>query len=62
MPMIDIYATAGTFADPHKLATDAAALIKTVEGVPAYPCFARTRPLSFTKCQKEPWRMWDGEI
>ena len=27
MPMIDIYAAAGTFTDTHKLATDAAALI-----------------------------------
>ncbi|SKB02180.1 hypothetical protein SAMN06295879_3469 [Agreia bicolorata] len=27
MPMIDIYDTVGTFADPHKLAKDAAAAL-----------------------------------
>jgi hypothetical protein len=31
MPMIDIYATRGTFQDVHQLAIDAAAV---VEGVP----------------------------
>ncbi len=34
MPMIDIYASVGTFADTKKLATDAAAIVKTVEQVP----------------------------
>ena len=41
MPMIDIYATAGTFADTKKLLTDAAALVKTVEQVPDIPMFRR---------------------
>lgn len=41
MPMIDIYAAAGTFADVHQLATDAAALIKGVEGVPDIPMFRK---------------------
>jgi phenylpyruvate tautomerase PptA (4-oxalocrotonate tautomerase family) len=39
MPMIDIYATAGTFADTHKLATEAAAVVKSVENVPDIPMF-----------------------
>ena len=39
MPMIDIYATAGTFADPHQLAIDAATIVKTVEQVPDIPLF-----------------------
>ena len=39
MPMIDIYASAGTFADPHKLAADAAAVVKAVERVPDIPMF-----------------------
>ena len=39
MPMIDIYATAGTFADAHQLAMDAAATVKAVEGVPDIPMF-----------------------
>lgn len=41
MPMIDIYATAGTFPDPHQLATDAAATVMTVEQVPDIPMFRR---------------------
>ncbi len=41
MPMIDIYATAGTFSDPHKLAADAATTVKTVEAVPDIPMFRK---------------------
>jgi len=41
MPMIDIYATAGTFSDPHKLAAEAAAAVKTVEAVPDIPMFRK---------------------
>jgi hypothetical protein len=41
MPMIDIYATAGTFADPHKLAIDAASTVKSVEQVPDIPMFRK---------------------
>ena len=41
MPMIDIYATAGTFADPHKLAIDAATTVKTIEKVPDIPMFRK---------------------
>jgi len=41
MPMIDIYATAGTFADPHQLAIDAATTVKTVEQVPDIPMFRK---------------------
>ena len=39
MPMIDIYAPAGTFADPRALATAAAATVKEVEAVPDIPMF-----------------------
>jgi phenylpyruvate tautomerase PptA (4-oxalocrotonate tautomerase family) len=39
--MIDIYAVTGTFADIHKLAKDAAALIKSVEQVPDIPMFRK---------------------
>ena len=39
MPMIDIYATAGTFADKHRLATDLAAAVMAVEQVPDIPMF-----------------------
>lgn len=41
MPMIDIYAAKGTFADPHKLAIDAASIVKTVEQVPDIPMFRK---------------------
>jgi phenylpyruvate tautomerase PptA (4-oxalocrotonate tautomerase family) len=41
MPMIDIYAKAGTFADSKKLAIDAAATVKNVEGVPDIPMFRK---------------------
>ena len=41
MPMIDIYATAGTFRDPHALAQDAAATVKSVEQVPDIPMFRK---------------------
>ena len=39
VPMIDIYAPAGTFADPHALATAAAATVMRVEAVPEIPMF-----------------------
>ena len=41
MPMIDIYSVAGTFADKKKLSVDAAALVKSVEGVPDIPMFRK---------------------
>jgi phenylpyruvate tautomerase PptA (4-oxalocrotonate tautomerase family) len=41
MPMIDIYATSGTFKDKKKLATDAATTLKTIEGVPDIPLFRK---------------------
>jgi len=39
MPMIDVYATAGTFAQPHQLACDLARTLMTIEGVPDIPMF-----------------------
>src|SRR5580658_3234608 len=39
MPMIDVYATAGTFADKHQLAVDLATAVMTVEQVPDIPMF-----------------------
>jgi phenylpyruvate tautomerase PptA (4-oxalocrotonate tautomerase family) len=41
MPMIDIYAAAGTFADTHQLAVDAASTVKTIEQVPDIPMFRK---------------------
>jgi len=37
MPMIDISASTGTFADPHQLAIDAARTVMEVEQVPDIP-------------------------
>ena len=39
MPMIDAYATAGTFADKHQLARDLAAAVMAIEQVPDIPMF-----------------------
>ena len=39
MPMIDVYATAGTFADKHQLAVDLATAVMTVVQVPDIPMF-----------------------
>jgi phenylpyruvate tautomerase PptA (4-oxalocrotonate tautomerase family) len=39
MPMIDVYATAGTFADTHQLAVDLAGAVMAVEQVPNIPMF-----------------------
>ena len=39
MPMIDVYATAGTFTDKHQLAADLAATLMAIEKVPDIPMF-----------------------
>jgi phenylpyruvate tautomerase PptA (4-oxalocrotonate tautomerase family) len=41
MPMIDAYATAGTFADPHQLARDLATAVMAIEQVPDIPMFRK---------------------
>jgi phenylpyruvate tautomerase PptA (4-oxalocrotonate tautomerase family) len=39
MPMIDVYATAGTFTGKHQLAIDLATAVMTIEQVPDIPMF-----------------------
>src|SRR5580700_6124338 len=39
MPMTDVYAAAGTFADKHQLAVDLATAVMTIEQVPNIPMF-----------------------
>ncbi len=39
MPMIDVYATAGTFADPHRLARVLARTVMEIEQVPDIELF-----------------------
>jgi phenylpyruvate tautomerase PptA (4-oxalocrotonate tautomerase family) len=41
MPMIDVYAAAGTFGDQHALARDLAAGLMTIEEVPDIPMFRK---------------------
>ena len=41
MPMIDVYATVGTFADPHQLAITLASTLKQIEAVPDIPLFRK---------------------
>ncbi|HEX4089726.1 MAG TPA: hypothetical protein VHZ33_13505 [Trebonia sp.] len=41
MPMIDVYATAGTFADAHRLAQDLATAVMQIEQVPDIPMFRK---------------------
>jgi hypothetical protein len=39
--MIDVYATEGTFTDPHQLAAELARTLMTIEGVPDIPLFRK---------------------
>src|SRR4029077_7149715 len=41
MPMIDVYATGGTFKDPHALARDLATTLMKIEKVPEIPMFRK---------------------
>lgn len=41
MPMIDVYAAAGTFPDKHRLAVDLASALMAIEQVPDIPLFRR---------------------
>jgi phenylpyruvate tautomerase PptA (4-oxalocrotonate tautomerase family) len=41
MPMIDVYAAAGTFADKRRLAVDLATAVMTIEQVPNIPMFRK---------------------
>jgi phenylpyruvate tautomerase PptA (4-oxalocrotonate tautomerase family) len=41
MPMIDVYAAVGTFADKRRLATDLATAVMTIEQVPNIPMFRK---------------------
>ena len=41
MPMIDLHVPAGTFADPHAVAREAASIVMRVEQVPDIPMFRK---------------------
>src|SRR5260221_14760920 len=46
MPMIDVYATSGTFGNPKDLAPDLASTLMKIEQVPNIPMF-RNNPAAF---------------
>src|SRR5437773_8958677 len=53
MPMIDVYAADGTFADPHALAQSLASELMTIEQVPNIPMF-RKNTAAFVHALPEP--------
>lgn len=61
MPMIDVYAKTGTFADRHQLAIDLATTLMTIEGVPKISMFRENTaafiheldPVSFANVEGE---------
>jgi phenylpyruvate tautomerase PptA (4-oxalocrotonate tautomerase family) len=61
MPMIDIHAAAGTFADPHRLAIDAAATLKSIEKVPDIPMFRKNTACFVHELPPEAIANVDGE-
>jgi hypothetical protein len=58
MPMIAVYAAAGTFADEHQLAVDLASALMKIEKVPTSRCSGRTQPRSSTSSLPGPWPTW----
>jgi hypothetical protein len=61
MPMIDIYATRGTFQDVHQLAIDAAAVVKGVEGVLDIPLFRKNTAAFVHEMRKGALSNVDGD-
>jgi phenylpyruvate tautomerase PptA (4-oxalocrotonate tautomerase family) len=61
MPMIDVYATAGTFPDTHRLATDLAAAVMTIEQVPDIPMFRQNTAAFVHELPPESLSNVDGE-
>ena len=61
MPMIDIFAAEGTFADPHRLAMNAAAAVKAVEQVPDIPMFRKNTAAFVHELPREAMANVDGD-
>src|ERR1700693_2707129 len=61
MPMIDIYATAGTFSDPRALEKDAAATVKSIEQVPNIPMFRKNTAAFVHELPSEALSNVDGD-
>ncbi len=61
MPMIDVYAIAGTFADPHQLAVDLAGRLMAIEGVPDIPMFRQNTAAFVHALRDDAMSNVDGE-
>ena len=58
MPMIDVYAAAGTFADRHQLAIDLATAVMSVEQVPDIPMFRQNTAAFVHDLPPDPYPTW----
>jgi phenylpyruvate tautomerase PptA (4-oxalocrotonate tautomerase family) len=61
MPMIDVYARAGTFANTHQLAVDLATAVMTVEQVPNIPMFRKNTAAFVHELPAEALANLDGD-
>jgi phenylpyruvate tautomerase PptA (4-oxalocrotonate tautomerase family) len=61
MPMIDVYATTGTFADKHQLAVDLATTLMVIEGVPDIPMFRQNTAAFVRELAPDSLSNVDGE-
>lgn len=61
MPMVDIFATKGTFADPRRLAIGAASAVKDMERVPDLPMFRKNTAAFVHELAEESWSNIEGE-
>ncbi len=61
MPMIDVYCTSGTFADPHALAQQLAAAVMKWEKVPSLPLFRKNTAAFVHEMPKGTIANVDGE-
>lgn len=61
MPMIDVFATSGTFADRHELAKQLAAAVMRWEGVPKLPLFQKNTAAFIHELPPESLSNVDGD-
>ena len=62
MPMIDVYARAGTFPDTHRLAVDLATAVMTIEQVPNIPMFRKNTAVFVHEQPAEALANVDGDM
>jgi phenylpyruvate tautomerase PptA (4-oxalocrotonate tautomerase family) len=61
MPMIDVYATEGTFGDKHQLAVDLATALMGIEGAPNIPMFRQNTAAFVHELPADSFSNVDGE-